>query len=357
MITEDDLRESLRALERLAPDPGAVAARITAGVRARHRRRNAVVVAAAAGTAVAVAVPAALLGGSGSGPTAAAPTGPALPASTPPAGLSATPSATAPPTRAPEPAATARLTPLTVPFTVGWLPAGWHPVGVESSPGLALRSYESARETDTLVVALWDDRVLSRPQFDGPEDRRQLSRHVALVVRGTPDAAVRARVLSSVTVVRPTSVTFAFQLAWVPAGYRPVASQSASNHWVGTRTGSRRVDPASLDSQLILDPRPAVPDTEAGALTVDVSTEDGSQQDKGLTPDGTFLGHPSLYTADDVGSRTLHLFGVNGMHVAVIADTRGRPELTRSALERLVAGLRLVPTPADQATWAADPLP
>jgi hypothetical protein len=45
------------------------------------------------------------------------------------------------------------------------------------------------------------------------------------------------------------------------------------------------------------------------------------------------------------------------MHITLSADTRTRPELTRAALERIVAGLRLVSDPADPATWTADVLP
>ena len=57
MITEDDLRRTLRGHERLAPDAAPVAAHIAAGVRARRRHRYTGTAAVAIATAVAVGVP------------------------------------------------------------------------------------------------------------------------------------------------------------------------------------------------------------------------------------------------------------------------------------------------------------
>jgi hypothetical protein len=347
MITEDDLRDSLRALDRLAPDPAAVAARITAGVRTRDRRRTAVLVAAAAGTAVAVVLPVALLGGDGSGTTAAAP---ARTAGTPTRASTSVPAAT-------------RFDPLTVPFTVGWLPAGYHRDGTASAqPGLALRLYEGARADDGIAVQLWDTTVSGRSASDvgigGTVVRRHVLGNVWLGVAGSPGRDVLNRVLASVDLGRDDALTFPFRLTWVPAGYRTQSASSGAHHWYGTGSGAvLAADPPLLDAGLTLDPRPAIPATEAGALSIGVSTEDGSAADKGLTPNGTLLGHPSRYTKDRDGLADLHVYGVNGMHIGVSADTRGRPELTRAALERVVTGLRLVSDPADPATWTPDPLP
>jgi hypothetical protein len=90
------------------------------------------------------------------------------------------------------------------------------------------------------------------------------------------------------------------------------------------------------------------------ALTIGVSTEDGSWQDKGLQPNGTLLGHPSHYS-ESSGLTRLHVYGVHGMHISIHTD--GRPELNRAVLERIARGLRLVASPDRPADWTDRPLP
>lgn len=335
MITEDDLRDSLRALERFAPDAEPVAARIAAGVRTRDRRRTAVMVAAAAATAVAVALPIALLGGrAGPGTSAAGPR----------------PTATA--TATPVPAGV-RFDPLRLPFTVGWLPAGYFRDGVVSTqPGFALRLYEAGTADAAITVQLWDTGVSGRPASDDTLGQNAARRHVTgdvwLAVAGRPAKSVLNRVLASVD-VGGAALTFPFRLGWLPAGYRPVSASGGAQHWVGPTLATQ----PPVDSRLSLDPRPAVPDIKGGVVNIDVRTE----SDPGQDANGTLLGRPSRYAVDRDGVATLDVYGVAGMHLGVAAGTRGRPELTRAALERIVTGLRLVATPADPATWTPNPLP
>jgi hypothetical protein len=335
MITEDDLRESLRALERFAPDPEPVAARIAAGIRTQDRRRTAVMVAAAAATAVAVALPIALLGGgSGSG--------------TPAAGPRPTATATA------VPAAGVRFDPLRLPFTVGWLPAGYFRDSVVSTqPGFALHEYETRGGFDAAIrVQLWDTKVSGRSVSDDTLGdnvvRRQVGGDVWLAVAGRPAQAVLTRVLASVD-VRSVALTFPFRLGWLPAGYRPVSASGDAQHWVGPTLATH----PPVDAQLSLDPRPAVPATKGAVLSIQVRSE----SDPGHDATGTLRGHPSRYAVGSDGVATLDVWSVQGMHLSLIADTRVRPELTRAALEHIVTGLRLVPDPADPATWTPDVLP
>jgi hypothetical protein len=326
MITEDDLRASLRALERLAPDPAPVAARIAAGVRTQGRRRTAVMVAAAAATAVAVAVPIGMLGRD-TGPTA----GPAT-------------AAPAPATTSPVPA---RRSPLTVPFTVGWVPAGWRAGLTETRLDGDRRTYEGPRSTDQLLVD-----VQFGKRSAGTGVTRTIENLGTVVVRGSPDETVQRRVLAS---VRPADerLTFPFRLTWVPAGYLPVAAYSGLRHWIGDAAGNlNAATPALADSSLSFDSRRTLP----GRLYIGVSSQSDQLAMQGLTPNGTFLGRPSRYT-DKAGFAVLIVYGLRGADLSITADTRGRPELTRAALERIMAGLRVAADPGDPATWTADPLP
>ena len=68
------------------------------------------------------------------------------------------------------------------------------------------------------------------------------------------------------------------------------------------------------------------------------------------------LGRPSRYSERD-GRTSLHVYGVQGMHISVNAATDGRPELDRATVERIVRGLRLVDSPDRPADWTDRPLP
>jgi len=341
MITEDDLRRTLHSHERLAPDAAAVAARITAGVRARRRRRYAGTAAVAVATAVVVGVPTLVLRDAGpvheSGTVAA------------PAPRSVTPAA--PPT--------VLFAPLTVPFTVGWLPRGWFSDGmVRTSPGFAQRSYENDQGTAEMFVQVWDTKVSGKPANDlppipgGAVVRRQLSRTVWLLVGGPLSDQDLDRLVRSVDVRAPEALTFPFRVTWLPAGYRVTAAGTGAHHWYGDAAGNTlAADPPLLDAGLSLD-RTATGDT----LSIWMSTENGMWQDKGLQPNGTLLGRPSRYSERD-GITSLHVYGVQGMHISINAATDGRPELDRATVERIVRGLRLVDFPDRPADWTDRPLP
>jgi len=348
MITEDGLRETLRWHERLAPDAAPVAARIAAGVRTRrrHRAAGAIAAVAAAATVAAVAVPALALrapaghraAGAGSAVTGPAASGAAASGATAPA---------------------VRFDPLAIPFTVGWLPAGWHPRGtLDSKPGIALRMYDGLRGADELAVQLWDTRLSGKSAADPPAAGAVVRRHVHgdvwLAVAGTLPAAELDRVLWSVDLRRSEQLTFPFRLTWVPAGYRPTDSDSGAHHWYGDAAGNTlRADPPLLGAGLGLDSQrtPAA----GGALEVGVSTEDGSTAAKGSPANSTFLGRPSRYEDSD-GLAVLQVYGLRGMHVSVSAVRTGHPELTRAALERVMRGVRLVDDPSRLADWTDRPL-
>jgi hypothetical protein len=341
MITEDDLRRTLHTHERLAPDPAPVAARITAGIRARRRHRYAGTAAVAVATVVAVGVPTLVLRDAG-------PTGGT--------GTVAAPSQTRPPVTPAAPP-TVRFDPLTVPFTVGWLPDGWFEDGiVRTFPGSAERSYENDQGTGEVVVRVWDTKVSGKPATDVPPVqggaivRRQLSRTVWLLVGGPLSDQDLNRLLRSVDVRAPEALAFPFRMTWLPAGYRVTGAGSGAHHWHGDAAGNTlAADPPLLDAGVTLDR------TSAGdALSVYVSTEDGMWEDKGLRPNGTLLGHPSYYR-EEYGNATLHVYGVHGMHISI--DATSRPELNRGVLERVARGLRLVGTPDQPADWTDQPLP
>lgn len=337
MITEDDLRETLRSHEGLAPDAAPVAARIRTGIRARRRHRYAGAVAAAAATAVAVAVPTLVL----TGPSGTSP----APAGAPPAAPVAS-------------GAAVRFHPLTVPFTVGWLPTGFHQDGLlDSEPGSALRTYESTGSGEQLAVQVWDTKLSGRPADEVlPFGRETVRRHVGgnvwVAVGGDRPTGVLNHVLASVDLRRGEPITFPFRLTWVPAGYRAAQSESGLHHWFGNSAGDTvRADPPLVGAGLSLNPpRTKVGDT---VLTIGVSTEDGSFQDKGLQPTGTLLDRPSRYE-ESGGLAVLHVYGVGGMHIQVNAPTGA---LSRAALERVVRGLRLVDHPDRPADWTGQPLP
>jgi len=355
MSTETDLRDTLRSAERLAPDPAPVADRIAAGIRARRRHRTAGAAAAAVAlaTAAAVAVPSVLL----SGPDGAAPA-PVTPATAPVS------PGTAPPTpvkSTPIPAGTVRFDPLAVPFTVGFLPPGWHPDGaLQTERGLALRRYDGPQPADELAVQVWDTRLSGRPAGEaspfGPVVRRQLSGDVWASVAGRVPTAVLRRVLSSVVPGDAERLTFPFRLGWLPAGYRVNASSSGAHRWIGTGSGGvRRAEPPLLDAGLQLDRGPG-DQTNLTGLAIGVSTEDGTWQDKGVQANGTLLGRPSRYT-EDLDVAQLHVFDLEGMHVLVTGSIKDRPELDRAALERIVRELRMVDDPDRPAGWTDRPLP
>jgi hypothetical protein len=338
MITEDDLRRTLRSHERLAPDAALVGARITAGVRARRRRRYAGTAAVAIATAVAVGVPALVL--RDAGPTGR--TGTVAAPSQPPVSTAAAP--------------TVRFDPLTLPFTVGWLPDGWFEDGmVWTFRGSAERSYENDQGTGEVLVRVWDTKVSGKPATDVPPVqggaivRRQLSRTVWLLAGGPLSDQDLNRLLRSVDVGAPEALTFPFRATWLPAGYRVTGAASGAHHWHGDAAGNTLpADPPLLDATLGLDRI-----TTGEALTIGVSTEDGSWRDKGLLPNGTLLGRPSHYS-DSGGLTRLHVYGVHGMHISIYADAR--PELNRANLERIVRGLHLVDSPDQPADWTHRPL-
>lgn len=344
MITEDDLRRTLRTHERLAPDAASVAARITAGVRARRRHRYAGSAAVAVATAVAVGVPTLVLRDGGPAPDRA----PVQVAASSPAQR---------PTAAP----TVRFAALTVPFTVGWLPAGWHEDGLmRTRPGDAQRTYENMRAgTQQIVVRLWDIELSGAPATDvlpgqSRPVRRQISGTVWLAVAGPLSDMELDRVLRSVDVRDPEAIKFPFRATWLPADYRVTAAQGGLRHWLGNAAGDTvAADPPLVDAGLSLD-RDRQPTGEA--LTVEVSTENGMWQDKGLLPNGTLLGRPSHYSVSD-GLVRLHVYGVHGMHISIYASAYDRPELTRAVVERIARGLRLVGSPDRPADWTDRPLP
>ena len=180
--------------------------------------------------------------------------------------------------------------------------------------------------------------------------RRQLSRTVWLLVGGPLSDHDLDRLLRSVDVRAPEALMFPFRATWLPAGYRLTGAASGARHWHGDAAGNTLpADPPLLDAELDLD-RTATGE----ALTIGVSTEDGSWQDKGLQPNGTLLGHPSHYS-ESSGLTRLHVYGVHGMHISIYTD--GRPELNRAVLERIARGLRLVASPDRPADWTDRPLP
>jgi hypothetical protein len=186
---------------------------------------------------------------------------------------------------------------------------------------------------------------------------RHLEGNTWLSVSGSPGPQLLRRVLNSVDLAGRDVLTFPFRLSWAPAGYRVLSASSGAHYFLGDAAGTAHAAvPPLFDSGVILGPGALIPADGAGVLDVGVSREDGSYLDKGLTPNGTLLGRPSRYT-EDADVAVLDVYGLNGMHISVTADTRGRPELTRAALERVVSGLRLVPRPTDPTTWTPDPLP
>ncbi|HZB49682.1 MAG TPA: hypothetical protein VE547_11375 [Mycobacteriales bacterium] len=330
MSTETDLRDTLRAAERLAPDPAPVAARVAAGIRARRRYRKAGAAAAVAvATAAAVAVPSVLLSGpDGTAPVTPATSGPASP-----------------------PAQEARFDPLVVPFSVGFVPAGWHADGLlHTEPGLAARRYEGPRPEDQLTVQVWDTRISGGAADAGQMVRRRLAGDVWVSVTGSPPAAVLDQVLRSVAPGDTQRLTFPFRLGWVPDGHRVIGATSGARHWLATGSGgARRADPPLLDTALLLDRVPGDPANFTG-MSVGVSTEDALWRDKGVRPNGTVLGRPSRYT-EELGVAELHVFDLDGMHVLVSASGTDR-----ATLERIVRELRLVGDPRRPADWTDRPL-
>jgi hypothetical protein len=339
MITEDDLRDTLRAHETLAPDAAPVAARITAGVRTRRHHRYAAAGTAlvAAATAAAVAVPTLVL----RDPTPAAPV----------AARSVTPAA--------RPAI--RFEPLTAPVTVRWVPPGWFPDGmVVTSPGRVEISYERKQELEEIRVQVWDTRTAGEEIDPAPAGkdvptstrkvvRTQLAPHVRLLVAGPLSTADINRLARSVE-VRPTALTFPFRATWLPDGYRVTQATTGSYHWRGSSAGTILQDPPGLDTALTLD-RGAT----GTALGIGVTRDDGMWEDKGRLPNGTLFGHPSYYE-EEHGDATLLLYDVDGMYVWVGAQVGAHPDLTRAVLERIARGIVLVDRPTDTSTWTTDPL-
>lgn len=341
MITEDDLRAALHAHQDLAPDAAPVAARITAGVRTRRRHRYAGTVAVAVLTVAAVAVPTLVLRGAGPAPAQA------------PIQVAGQPQ--------PPGAPPVRFTPLTLPFTVGWLPAGWFPDGtVDTDPGSALRMYENVRTGQQLAVRVWDTKVSGVPAtevlpVDGPTVHKQLSGTGWLAVGGPLPAADLDRLLRSVDVRDTEVIRFPFRATWLPAGYRPTGADSGLHHWFGNAAGTNvpATEPL-VGAGLTLD---TAAHPTGDTVNIGVSTEDGSWQDKGLRPTGTLLGRPSRYTLTD-GLAVLHVYGVRGLHIQVNAVlSADRPELNRAALERIAGGLRFVDHPDRPSDWTDRPLP
>jgi hypothetical protein len=252
-----------------------------------------------------------------------------------------------------------RFDPLAIPFTVGWMPTGWYPHGVlDNEPGYAVRRYEGPRAEDELAVQVWNTRTSGRSATEPPAAGRTVRRHLGgdlwLAVGGTTDVTVLNRVLESVDLKHGERITFPFRLTWMPAGYQATASGSGTHHWYGDAAGrTLRADPPLLGAGLSLDTERAP--SNGGALSIGVTTEDGSFQSKGLQPTGTLLGRPSRYTESD-GLAVLHVYGLRGMHVQISAVTTGHPELTRATVERLVRGMRLVDQPLQLAHWTSQPL-
>lgn len=166
-----------------------------------------------------------------------------------------------------------------------------------TSAGFAQRTYERKGSAADLFVQVWDTRVSGKPAGDVPP---------------TQGPVVRRK-------LGPTT--------WLlVAG-----------------------PPPKLDAGFTVT-RPGTEDT----VDVYVGVEDGVWQDKGLNPNGTLLGRPSHYR-DEAGYAVPHVYDLRGMPVTINAKLR--PGVDRAAVERVAAGVRLVPAPTDPAGWTTSPLP
>ncbi|MEN3359633.1 MAG: hypothetical protein V7637_3615 [Mycobacteriales bacterium] len=344
MITEDTLRAAMRERADLAPDVAEVRAEITRRLDAGRRGRLVPIAAAAACAAVAVAVPVVVLRPDG---------GPARPT------IAAT-TATHP-----ETVPRIMLQPMTAPFTVGVLPAGWiGPGDISTGPGYAERSFVGPDGNDWLRVRLWDPSVTGRPENAPVLDGGQFPVHRAvggslqLGVNGSVGNATLNRVADSVDLRHGEPLTAPFRLTHLPPGVAAVrVDRRVDRVGMDGDTGGDpgrvvRSDPPALTAEIAFDDRPGTPAAKAW-LAVEAVTSDQIGGPKYRAPNMTVLGRPARWDAIDHDAAILQVFDLRGLHIWVTVYPAGHAGVDRAEMVRIVEGMRLVADPTHLPGWIA----